>query len=48
MLEEGKTGDKPSTGAVEVAVRETKRLCRTLKSYLQEKIGEEIPTDMRF
>lgn len=43
LLEEGKTGDKPSTGAVEVAVRETKRLCRTLKSYLQEKIGEEIP-----
>ena len=27
VLEEGKTGDKPSTGAVEVSVRESKRQC---------------------
>ncbi|CAK9049785.1 Retrovirus-related Pol polyprotein from transposon TNT 1-94 [Includes: Protease [Durusdinium trenchii] len=42
-LEEGKTGDKPSTGSVESAVRETKRQCRAMKSALEEKMGKSIP-----
>eukprot|EP00435_Cladocopium_sp_Y103_P036193 s510_g9.t1 len=43
VLEEGKTGDKPSTGSVEVSVRETKRQCRAMKSALLEKMDIEIP-----
>ncbi|CAK8985662.1 unnamed protein product [Durusdinium trenchii] len=42
-LEEGKTGDKPSTGSVESAVKETKRQCRAMKSALEEKLGKSIP-----
>lgn len=42
ILEESKTGDKPSSGAVEAAVRETKRQCRAMKSALQEKLGTEV------
>lgn len=43
VLEEGKTGDKQATGSVEVSVRETKRQCRAMKSYLEEKFGLQIP-----
>ena len=43
ILEEGKTGDKPSTGAVESSVKESKRQCRVMKSALQERLGLEIP-----
>ena len=39
ILEEGKTGDKPSTGAVEVS---SKRQCRAMKSALQENLGIEV------
>ena len=42
-LEEGKTGDKPSTGSVESAVKETNRQCRAMKSALEEKLGKSIP-----
>ena len=42
-LEEGKTGDKPSTGSVESAVKEAKRQCRAMKSALEEKLGKSIP-----
>ncbi|CAK8995863.1 Retrovirus-related Pol polyprotein from transposon TNT 1-94 [Durusdinium trenchii] len=42
-VEEGKTGDKPSTGSVESAVKETKRQCRAMKSALEEKLGKSIP-----
>ena len=43
ILEEGKTGDRPSNGSVESAVRESKRQARAMKSSLQEKMGHEIP-----
>ncbi|CAK8992462.1 unnamed protein product [Durusdinium trenchii] len=46
-LEEGKTGDKPSTGSVESAVKETKRQCRAMKSALEEKLGKSIPDRAR-
>ena len=42
ILEESKTGDSPSNGAVEVAVRETKRQCRCMKSSLEEQLGKEV------
>ena len=41
-LEESKTGDHQSNGLAEVAVRETKRQCRSMKSSLQEKLNCEI------
>ena len=43
VLEEGKTGDKPSVGSVESAVKETKRQCRAMKSSLEEKWQMAIP-----
>ena len=42
ILEESKTGDSPSNGAAEVAVRETKRQCRCMKSALEEQLGKEV------
>ena len=42
ILEESKTGDSPSNGAAEVAVRESKRQCRCMKSSLEEQLGKEV------
>ena len=42
ILEESKTGDSQSNGLAEVAVRESKRQCRAMKSALQEHLGVEI------
>ena len=42
ILEESKTGDSQSNGLAEVAVRETKRQCRAMKSALQERLSVEV------
>ncbi|CAJ1387436.1 unnamed protein product, partial [Effrenium voratum] len=42
VMEEGKTGDSQSNGSCEVAVRETKRQVRAMKSALEEKMGLKI------
>ena len=42
VLEESKTGDHQSNGLAEVAVRESKRQCRAMKSALEEKMGKPI------
>ena len=42
VLEESKTGDSQANGACEVAVRETKRQIKAMKSSLEEKLGIQV------
>ena len=39
VLEESKTGDSRANGSCEVAVKETKRPMKAMKSALEEKLG---------